>query len=233
MIETVIAYATGIGANAEVLEWCKIVLAATSRRERVSVADAEHIVDFLVSADAPSRLKRMSFAQAKAGAEAWDKKNQKHGRDLVDGPGDIEPFMELDDGMRIVKLLTAHAFKREGFLMRHCAGSMAPANATIYSLRDRSNEPHVTFEVTKGGDTIQQIKGKGNGSIHPHYIDNTLKFLTRVGLEIRPADMINLGYYHVTKAAQDMMHRFVLPSGEGPEFIPLGGHDYLFNGASK
>ena len=233
MIETVLAYATGLGAKDEVIEWCKTVLAATCRKEQVPLADAEHVVDFLISDDAPSRLKRMSFAQAKAGAEAWTKKTQKLGHDLVDGEGDTEVFMELDGGMRIVKLLTPNAFKREGFLMRHCVGSMSPANSAIYSLRDRENDPHVTFEVTRDGETIQQIKGKGNGSIHPRYIESTLKFLERVGLQIRPADMVNLGYYNVTKAVQEMMHRFISPSGEGPKFIPLGGQEYLFNGVSQ
>ena len=232
MIEEIIAYANGIGAKDEILEWCKTVLAAAHRKDPVGVAEAEHIVDFLVSEDAPSRLRRMSFAQAKAGADAWTKKTQKLGKDLIDGPGDLEPFMELDGGMRIVKLLTENAFRREGFLMRHCAGGMSPASATIYSLRDEGNNPHVTFEVTMDGETVQQIKGKGNGSIHPRYIENTLKFLERVGLKIRPGDMVNLGYQHVPSAAQDMMRRFIDPSGKGPEFIPLGGEEYLFTGVS-
>lgn len=231
-MESLIAYAEGIGANNEVLEWCKTTLTAALRKEPLLLSDAEHIVDFLVSNDAPSRLRRMSFAQAKAGAEAWDKKNQKQGKNIVETAADTEPFMELGDGSRIVKLLSPAAFKREGFLMRHCVGSMNPANAAIYSLRDKNNDPHVTFEVTQDGKTINQIKGKGNGSIHPRYIDSTLLFLERVGLKIRPADMANLGYHHVTEPAKDMMRNFVLASGKGPEFIPLGGHDYLFKGVS-
>lgn len=232
-MESVIGYAEGLGAKIEVLDWCKTTLVAAHRREPVSVSDAEHIVDFLMSADAPARLKRMSFAQAKASADAWTKKNQKLGRDIVDGEGDTELFMELDDGMRIVRLLTANAFKREGFLMRHCAGSYSPSSATIYSLRDRGNDPHVTFEVTSNGETIQQIKGKGNGSIHPRYIASTLAFLERVGLKIRPTDMANLGYHHVTEPLKAMMRKFILASGEGPQFIPLGGQEYLFQGACK
>lgn len=231
MIETITEYARGIGAKEEIQEWCKTILAAAHRKESVSISDAEHIIDFLMSNDAPTRLRRMSFAQAKAGADAWTKKNQKHGKDIEESDKDAELFMELDNGSRIVKLLTPNAFKREGFLMRHCVGSMNPENASIYSLRDSSNNPHVTFEVARDGKTIQQIKGKGNGCIHPRYINSTLEFLKRVGLEIRPADMSNLGYYHVTHEAQDMMNRFILASGESPQFIPLGGHEYLFKGA--
>lgn len=231
MIEEIIDYARALGASEEVLAWCNTVLAVYHRKFQVPLTEAEHIVDFLLSPDAPSRLKRMSFVQAKASTDAWTKKNQKLGKDLVEEDGDTEVFMDLGDGMRIVKLLTSNAFKREGFLMRHCVGSYSPESASIYSLRDQANDPHVTFEVTRDGETIQQIKGKGNGCIHPRYIDSTLKFLKSIGLEIRPTDMTNLGYYHMGHEAMHLMQKFVLKSGKGPEFISLGGHEYLFKGS--
>lgn len=233
MIDSIIEYASGLGATEEVLGWCKTTLHAASRKQTISLIDAEHIVDFLISNDAPSRLKRMSFAQAKVSADAWTKKNQKLGKNIIESDKDVEVFLDVGDGTKVVKLLTPNAFKREGFLMRHCVGGMSPANASIYSLRDRSNNPHVTFEVTSDGKTINQVKGKGNGSIHPKYINSTLKFLGQIGLEIRPTDMVNLGYYHVTEAAKSVMRKFVLASGKGPEFLPLGGHEYLFKGVSK
>lgn len=67
----------------------------------------------------------------------------------------------------------------------------------IYSYRDKHNMPHATFEVRKGDESINQIKGKGNGPIHPKYIHPILAFLKSIGMEIRPNDMQNLGYYHM------------------------------------
>lgn len=113
-------YAKGLGASEEVLDWCSTVLKAYCKKENPSVEDREHIIDYLLSDDAPKRLRRMSYEQAKESAKKWSEANQKRGRDRVETEGDTELYMELDDGTRIVKLLTKKAYEREGFLMRQC-----------------------------------------------------------------------------------------------------------------
>lgn len=224
-----VEYARGLGASEEVLEWCRTVLAAQLKKDDPpSVEEREHVIDYLISGDAPQRLRRMSYAQAKASAAKWSEGNQKKGRSLVDDETDIETFMDLGDGTRIVKLLTKKAYQREGFLMRHCLGGYAPGNTTIYSLRDKNNEPHVTFEITKGDRSVQQVKGKGNGCIHPRYIDPTLAFLKKVGINVRPSEMQNLGYYHVSAPARAVMDRFVDAAGNGPAYSQIGGETYIF-----
>lgn len=233
MIDQVLEYAKGLGAGEEVLAWCRGPLFATMQKKSVTQQEAEHLVDFLLSDAAPARLRKMSFAQAQAGAAAWTKTSQKWGRDIREGSEDTKLVMDLGDGTRIVQLLTPAAFKREGALMSHCVGSMDPSRATIYSLRDSRNEPHVTFEVTRAGDSINQVKGKGNGSIHPRYIHSTFQFLERIGLKVRPTDMVNLGYYHVTDSLREGLSRFTLPSGKGPDYVSLGGNQYLFKGESN
>jgi hypothetical protein len=67
--------------------------------------------------------------------------------------------------------------------------------------------PHATFEVRKNGGEIVQIKGKGNGPIHPKYIHTILAFLKTVGMEIRPNDMQNLGYHHIHKDHIDFLKK--------------------------
>ena len=183
MIAADLEYARGLGASEEVLEWCLTVLLAHCKKNATSVHEREHTIDYLISSDAPKRLRKMSYAQAETAAKKWSDANQKKGRDRVETDEDTELLEDLGDGTRIVKLLTKKAYEREGFLMRHCLGGYTPGSSTIYSLRDKNNEPHVTFEMTKTGDTIQQVKGKGNGCIHPKYIDPTLAFLEKIGVE--------------------------------------------------
>jgi len=227
-IEADLEYAKGLGTTAEVLEWCKTVLLAQCKKATPPIEEREHIIDYLVSADAPTRLRKMSYEQALTAAKKWSDANQKKGRDRVETDEDTELLVDLGDGMRIVKLLTKKAYEREGFLMRHCLGGNAPGSSTIYSLRDKNNDPHVTFEMTKDGETIQQVKGKGNGSIHPRYIDPTTAFLKKIGVDVRPSEMKNLGYYHVNEKLRTVLDRFVDSAGNKPIYSHIGDENYIF-----
>lgn len=203
MIDEYIKYAEGMNANQEVLAWVNQTLAAALRKKRLKYnqGQIEHILDYLCSSAAPKRLLKMSIDQAHSNAEKWVKANIKKGRNLVDTDKDIEVIHEYADGSKIVKLLTANAYKREGTLMSHCLGGYAPKeDIVIYSYRDNKNHPHATFEVQKQNGQISQIKGKGNGAIHPKYIHPILDFLTSIGQKPRPSEMKNLGYYHVDKS---------------------------------
>lgn len=223
-----IEYARGLGASEEVMEWCRTVLRAQCKKALPPVEEREHVIDYLLSGEAPQRLRRMSYAQAKESAKKWSEASQKKGRALVDTADDIEPYMDMGDGMRIVKLLSKRAYEREGFLMRHCLGGYSVGNTTIYSLRDRNNDPHVTFEITKGSESVQQVKGKGNGLIHPRYIEPTLAFLTKIGITVRPSEMRNLGYYHTNEQSRGVLSRFVDSAGNGPAYSHIGGETYIF-----
>lgn len=213
-LDSYIQYAKGMGANDEVLAWINQTLAASLKKKRpLSQTAIEHILDYLVSQSAPKRLLKMSISQAKLSADKWSKAQQKKGSHIIDGEKDISPIHEYADGSKIVKLLTAEAFKREGFLMKHCLGGYSPkSDIDIYSLRDSKNQPHATFEVRKSGGEITQIKGKGNGPIHPKYIMPILDFLTAIGQKPRPQEMRNLGYYFI-----DPVHHEFVRSISGSE----------------
>lgn len=224
------AYANAIGASDEVLHWSRTVLAAHLKKLRndvTPVAEFEHIIDYLASDAAPKRLRKMSYKQAKESAEKWSKSQQKKGAGLVDSDDDIETIHDFLDGTRIVKLKSKKAYQREGFFMAHCVGGYNPESSTVYSYRDKKNIPHATFEVSKSGDEIVQIKGKGNGPIHPRYIHPILTFLKTIGMNIRPSDMINLGYQHIDAASEQLLRMFVDKKGRGPDLVSLFGEKYL------
>jgi hypothetical protein len=62
--------------------------------------------------------------------------------------------------------------------MSHCVASYYGRDTVIYSLRDSNNNPHCTIEDGN------QIKGKGNGSVDPKYIDYVVKFLEKLGMTV-------------------------------------------------
>ena len=88
----------------------------------------------------------------------------------------IKTLCMFDNGYTIVDVNTENDLGVEGDKMGHCVGSycdeVTSGNTTIYSLRDRRNEPHATIEViptlplgrTRSRGRVDQIKGKGNAA---------------------------------------------------------------------
>ena len=130
--------------NPEVVSWVKNI----GIKKANSTQELEHVVDYLMSGAAPTRLRKMSWNQALLSTKKWSEASSKKGKKLNDEEGvDIEHILELGLGYRVVKLNTENAYKREGFLMRHCLGAYKPKDTTVYSFRDDKNMPHATFEV--------------------------------------------------------------------------------------
>lgn len=201
MLEQLEEYAKHLNANLEVMSWLRITGKKALSERKTDPSEMEHILDFLVSNAAPPRLQKMSIIHAKKKAIEWSEQQQKKGRNLKDSDNDIDTIHDFGDGTKIVHLKTKKALEREGFLMSHCAGAYSIAqDQQIYSYRDEKNMPHATFEVKKSSNEIIQIKGNGNGPIHPKYIHPILAFLRAIGMDIRPSDMVNLGYYHIDDA---------------------------------
>lgn len=225
MTENLEKYIRSLGNNKEVLDWIQTVGQKKLKEFKTSESELEHIIDYLVSDQAPSRLRKMSFEDAKRKTQEWVKSNQKKGRDLIDSEGDLETIYDFGDGRKIVKLLTKKAYQREGFLMSHClAGYSVSSDQEIYSYRDKDNMPHATFEVRKNSNEVLQIKGKGNGSIHPKYIHPILEFLKAIGKDIRPSEMSYLGYYHLDKEHLE----FVKTKGFGDQLTEINGEYYAY-----
>jgi len=191
-MEQYIEYAKHLSANKEVLNWVETNLTNyIKKQESTNQTEVEHIIDYLVSDSAPKRLKKMSYEEAKKNTDKWNKALIKKGNDILEVGSDVEIIKDFGDGFKIVKLVGENAFKREGFLMRHCVASYFSGNTNIYSLRDKDNMPHCTMEEN------QQIKGKGNGSINPRYIKYVVAFLEEIGMTVGDNEMKNLGYVNV------------------------------------
>lgn len=211
MLDKYLEYAKGMGSREEVILWLnQIVGAAIKKKKRVDQSEIEHVIDYLSSPAAPVRLMKMSMAQAKESADKWSSANQKKGRSIVDTDADLQTLHQYPDGSKIVKLVSKKAYEREGFFMSHCLGGYKVSkDIEIYSYRDAKNMPHATFEVRRNGGEVVQIKGKGNGPIHPRYILPILDFLSSIGQKPRPSEMKNLGYYHIDQAHHEFVKGIV------------------------
>lgn len=206
MINNLIDYAKTIEASEDTIAWIETTGRKALKLGRATESDLEHIIDFFASNAAPRRLLKMSLADAKRKTKEWTERNKKKGRDLEDTDEDIEIVLGFEDGSMIVRLKTKAALLREGTLMSHCLGGYSVQDGVeIYSYRDAKNQPHATFEVRREAGEILQIKGKGNGPIHPKYINPILDFLESLDMKVRTSEMRYLGYYHIDKSNIDFL----------------------------
>lgn len=183
----------------KVVNWIDKNLANYLKKNEENQSEIEHILDYLNSDKAPTRIKYMSYDEAKSGADKWMKTLIKKAANIVETEQDTEITFDFKNGMKLVKLVGKAAFAREGHLMSHCVSSYSNKTSSyIYSLRDKRNMPHCTIEVLKTGKEINQIKGKGNGSIHPKYAPYVIKSLEKIGKKLKGHDMTYLGYSELT-----------------------------------
>lgn len=187
----------------------------------VSLADAEHILDYFDAVAGKKRIKKMSFNEALKQSKAWTEKLKKRGRGVAESDEDIEVVLEYPNGTRWVRLKTKLAYEREGNLMSHCVASYYNRDCEIYSLRDVRNNPHCTVEINKN---VNQIKGKGNGSIHPNYIRYVLDFLKSQGKEVRHSEMENLGYIPLS----DETWKLLAARTKGAKELTVNGTRYFY-----
>lgn len=182
----------------EVLYWISHNLENYLKKNKENQSEIEHIIDYLNSDEAPTRLKSMSYDEAKRNTEKWNDRLIKRAGQIVESDEDVKVVRNYKDGFKFVRLIGKAAFEREGNLMRHCVASYyGKKGIKIYSLRDFNNKPHCTIEVKQDDKlNINQIKGKGNGSIHPKYIKYVLDFLRIAKMPIRDNQMQNLGYFN-------------------------------------
>ena len=75
----------------------------------------------------------------------------------------------FEDGSMMVRVEDPNDLDVEGNFMHHCVGSYAKSveygDCTIYSLRNKFNNPEATIEVGRDGK-VKQIKGPNNSEIH-------------------------------------------------------------------
>lgn len=189
--------------STEIILWIDTVLKNYLSKEgnEENQGEIEHILDYFSYRSEHKgkklRLKKMGYDTAVRLSQEWVAKMNKKAANIVETEQDIEEIKKLDNGLRLVRLVGENAFKREGKLMSHCVASYYDkSNVTVYSIRDGKNMPHCTMEITD--NNVNQVKGKGNGSIHPRYVGSVLKALKHIGKDVRKSEMSNLGYREIS-----------------------------------
>ena len=115
-------YLNQVGSNEEIKNWINTTLKKYITKNPENQSEIEHILDFMQSSEAPKRLQKMSYIQAKTLSEKWTKSLVKKGNHLDDS-NEIVVVKKFRDGLKLVQLIGETAFKREGFLMSHCVAS--------------------------------------------------------------------------------------------------------------
>lgn len=212
----------------EVKNWISTTLVAYLKKQPENQSEIEHIIDFLNSDRAPTRLSKMSYAQAQASAAKWMATQIKKGGNIIETEEDVKVVLRSrSTGFVFVQLIGENAFKREGFLMGHCVASyFNKKDVAVYSLRDAQNNPHCTIEVNKesNNDKVNQIKGKGNGPIHPNYIKYVIKILKYFKMDVRDSEMTNLGYICPSNDYLTYLNN----NFEGMKYISFRNKKYLY-----
>jgi len=211
----------------EVKYWVEHNLANYLKKNPENQTEVEHIIDFLNSDMAPVRLRKMSYSEAKNGAEKWTSLLVKRGNSIDETDADVKKFIRYKSGYKWVQLVGENAFKREGALMSHCVGSYyGKTGVKVYSLRDPNNKPHCTIEVV-GDSNIQQIKGRGNGSIHPNYIRFVLSFLRKLNVPVRESELQNLGYISLDEFSNGLTD-YVRAKYPNAKFKKINGKEFFY-----
>jgi len=208
----------------EILFWIDHNLKNYLEDNDENYSEIEHIIDYLLSENAPKRLKKMSYDEAKTASDLWMKSLIKKGNNIVETEADLKTVIDFQDGYKLVKLLTKSAYEREGNLMSHCVASyFDKKDIYIYSLRDELNVPHCTIELQKG-EYVNQIKGKGNGSIHPKYVKYIIQSLQKLGNKINSNDLVNLGYIQLSSETWKLLEKKYTKI----PFINFNGDKFLY-----
>lgn len=180
-------YAKHIDLGEPQIKWVNSTLSNYLKKKEEKQDEVEHVLDYIGQNKIP-KIQMMSYPQAVKKAEKWINELKKQAEKIIETDKDTKVVLDFKDGFKVVQLIGKNAYIREGKLMSNCVASYYGRDTKIYSLRDMFNNPHCTMEQD------QQIKGKGNGDIHPKYISYVVSFLEYVGMKVRDSEMDHLGY---------------------------------------
>nr|WP_250807868.1 PcfJ domain-containing protein [Neorhizobium tomejilense] len=178
-------------------------------RGLVSPADVIHITDWLTAArinempwlrkldDRGRPVKLAKFGTVEQIKNEADKAMRRMASGMATGlePGDEIDVMDLDDGYKVVRLMTPKALDLESARMQHCIGQggydpyleRPELGVHFFSLRDRAGNPHVTLEADNDGE-LHQMQGKQNKPPLEKYVNRLLPFFKERGIaKTRPS----------------------------------------------
>ena len=185
-------------------------------------SNIDHVLDYFTF-NPNINISRISVPEAIRQSEEWTKQQNKKASDQEDVQG-IQEVRKYSDGFHWVKVTSKQALDREGKLMKHCVGSycdqVSVGSTSIYSLRDKKNEPHCTIELKQG--SINQIKGKANGPVDKKYVKYVKDFVLKpiVGEKYaKVSDLKNIGLVEIEGKIYDINNL--------PKNLEIKGHLYL------
>jgi hypothetical protein len=125
---------------------------------------------------------------------------------------------EKFNGWTIKQILTKNNALAEGNKMGHCVGSyrddLVSGKLRVFSLRDPSNNPHVTMEVARNSWDFEQIRGNGpkTGNAEPsqnlkQMIGEWLKTLKHVRLQDESFDYERCDYRDLEETLFETIYR--------------------------
>lgn len=176
-------------ANYDLPDWAEISLEKNQDINffKISAQTKEtlnRIFDFLQS-DAASKLlpklQRITVDQMLTLEKQWLEKLSKEKTEKLDA-SHYKLIYAFADEFKIVQLLTPECKGEEGSLMGHCVGGSTYEKKTIFSLRDKQNQPHATMEVD--GKNIVQLQGKQNQEIVEKYWPYIKEFISKTGYNV-------------------------------------------------
>jgi len=159
------------------------------------------------------------FKSIKPAIDAWhhqqaqigtSKEYQEGNSNIIYGPDWINPKFK---GWTIKEIKTENDLQAEGFKMEHCVGGTNYCDAVdlgeikVYSLRDLSNQPHITMEVDGNKPLFQQIKGKKNhepADLYKEMIKEWISTLDDPSTESDYFDLDSVKIKDTTKTLNDL-----------------------------
>jgi hypothetical protein len=152
------------------------------KSDQVLMDKLDHIIDYLVwyTSENPSKsLINVTWHHVKDGMEEWEKSFEvEETEGLLPGEKTV---LNTKSGYSWVELTDKESLDNEGSRMSHCVGGycnlVLSGDRIIYSLRDKSNKPHITLEYSTTEKVIQQAKGTGNSPVSFKYDQDLIELL--------------------------------------------------------
>jgi len=181
-------YLTRLGYNEIFVYWLEAQLLKTFRKNPIFLQtflsellnyqkDYREIYDFYraIKQENPRfDINSFSLEQIEQMSHDWHEAVAQKGSGNVYLPTKPENIIhKFNNGWKLVTVDNENDLNVEGNLMNHCVGSYAHqvenSYVKILSLRDPSNKPHVTIEISPDLSEIYQIKGKNNSEPKDEY----------------------------------------------------------------
>ena len=153
---------------------------------------------FAIPDDNPD-IASYSYEQAIAASNEWHEVQAGKGAGKIYGPTKPELIVygpqwknEKFNGYTIQRVMTENDLLTEGNKMNHCVGSYCDEVVEnpnlenqvlkrIFSLRDPSNEPHVTISMDYSENSVEQIQGNSNKEPNTFYKAMIKEWVSTIG----------------------------------------------------